>query len=248
MDKLWNLSETADSPMRWPGLLRKGGFVPTAQQPGRPLWRWQEGQGSLGRWKLQILWLGGARSLSAPPGPLSPMHVEGAAAGTQEVLRKHPPALSSCSLHPTGPSHVSSQVSLPQEAPPLTRAARDLAWCKGSQAVPLPNPAQRPDSLHTHTCPWASPARQVGRRVVCLAPSLGLTPGGSQRALLEQTKPFPLGLSAAPLCLTLACPQPTIDNRWAPCKSHHIGSGPLHHHLRTVPSLAPMGPWAEQAC
>lgn len=152
--------------MRWPGLLRKGGAVPAAQQPGRPLWRWREGQGTLGRRKLQILWLGGARSLSAPPGPLSPLHVGGAAAGTQEVLRKHPPALSSCSLHPTGQtsSHVSSQVSLPREAPPPTRTARDLAWCKGSQTVPLPAPAQRPGSLYTHTCPCASPAHRAQLR------------------------------------------------------------------------------------
>lgn len=139
--------------------------------------------------------------MSAPPGPLSPLHVGGAAAGTQEVLRKHPPALSSCSLHPTGQtsSHVSSQVSLPREAPPPTRTARDLAWCKGSQTVPLPAPAQRPGSLYTHTCPCASPAHRAGGRAVCLAPSSGLTPGGPQQAFLEEQGLSP-GLGAAPLC------------------------------------------------
>lgn len=194
LDKLWNLSETADTPMRWPGLLGKGAAVPEAQQPGH------SGAGG----KARALWEDGSCRSSGweghvpcllPPGPLSPLHVGGAAAGTQEVLRKHPPALSSCSLHPTGqtPSHVSSQVSLPQETPPPTRTAQDLAWCKGSQAVPLPAPAQRPGSLYTHTCPCASPAHQAGGRAVCLAPSSGLTPGGPQQAFLEETRPFPLG-------------------------------------------------------
>ena len=150
MDKLWNLSETADTPVRWPGLLGKGGGIPAAQQPGRPLWCWWEGQGALGRRKLQILWLGGHVPCLLPQGP-SVLCMLGALLRAHRSAQKTPTSSEQLLTASHWPDPVSSQASLPQETPPPTRAAQDLAWCKSSPSStphrPCPE-ARLP--LHAH--------------------------------------------------------------------------------------------------
>lgn len=135
----------------------------------------------------------------------------GRCCGHTEVLRKHPPALSSCSLHPTGQTPCPPRPHCPKRPLHPPRQPRTSPGARGPQAVPLTAPAQRPGSLYTHTCPCTSPARQAGGRAMCLAPSSGLTPGGPQRAFLEETRPPQLG--AAPSCPCWPAPsqRSTID-------------------------------------
>ena len=245
LDKLWNLSETADTPVRWPGLLGKGGGIPAAQQPGRPLWCWWEGQGALGRRKLQILWLGGHVPCLLPQGP-SVLCMLGALLRAHRSAQKTPTSSEQLLTASHWPDPVSSQASLPQETPPPTRAAQDLAWCKRSPSStphrPCPE-ARLP--LHAHLPLHVSSPPGWGQSHVSGA-QLRCDPWRAPASISGRNKAPQAGCCT--LMPVLACPQPTIYDRRAPRKSCHVGSGPLHDHLRTVPSLAPTGPWAEQAC
>lgn len=147
LDKLWNLSETADTPKEGcKAGLQSEGLNLVAQQPGD---HWREGRpGHSGNTEAQILcWEG--HGLSAPQGPQSSA-CWGAAAGTQEVLRKHPPALSSCSLQPHGQtsSHVSS--SLTALRGPSTHPDSPTSPGKGVPKCPSPPCPEARLPLHAH--------------------------------------------------------------------------------------------------
>lgn len=202
LDKLWNLSETADTPMRWPGLLGKGAAVPEAQQPGRPLWRWREGQGALGRRKLQILRLGGARSLSASPRAPQSSACWGRCCGHTGSAQKTPTSSEQLLTAPHWPDPI-SRVLPGLTAPRDPSTHPDSPGPRLVQGVPSSTPPRPcPEArlpLHAHL-PLRVPSPPGWGQSRVPGAQLGSDPWRAPASISGRNKAFPPGLGAAPLC------------------------------------------------